>query len=82
MFEGSTRNTSSMMVKMLSRAAVKGGDGQCLRVQIPYIRSDLPILVVFRALGFVVRMQMHAQCCWLSVRSDLAHRLSPLCMLP
>ena len=54
-FEGSTRNTSSMAIKMLSRAAVKGGDGQCLRAQLPYIRSDLPILVVFRALGFVVR---------------------------
>ena len=55
-FEGSTRNTSSMAVKMLSRAAIKGGDGQCLRAQLPYIRSDLPILVVFRALGFVVRL--------------------------
>ena len=54
-FEGSTRNTSSMQIRMLSRAAVKGGDGQCLRAQLPYIRSDLPILVVFRALGFVVR---------------------------
>ena len=47
-----------MMVKLLSRAAVKGGDGQCLRVQIPYIRTDLPILVVFRALGFVVRSSL------------------------
>lgn len=51
--EGSTRNTSSMAIKMLSRAGVKGGDGQALRATLPYVRSDLPILVVFRALGFV-----------------------------
>ncbi|KAK9805346.1 hypothetical protein WJX73_004503 [Symbiochloris irregularis] len=51
--EGSTRSTSSMAIKMLSRAGVKGGDGQCIRATLPYIRSDLPILVVFRALGFV-----------------------------
>ena len=62
MFEGSTRNTSSMAIKMLSRAAVKGGDGQCLRAQLPYIRSDLPILVVFRALGFVVSSLLPCCC--------------------
>ena len=51
---------------MLSRAAVKGGDGQCLRAQLPYIRSDLPILVVFRALGFVVSSLL--PCCpWILI---------------
>ena len=28
-------------------------DAQAMRATIPYIRSDVPILVVFRALGFV-----------------------------
>ncbi len=52
--ENSTRNTSTMSVKMLSRAGAKGTMGQCIRCTLPYIRSDIPILIVFRALGFVV----------------------------
>ena len=55
MVEGSTRTTSSMSVKMLSRAGAKKGAGQAIRATIPYINSDIPILIVFRALGFVVR---------------------------
>lgn len=29
------------------------GAGQCIRATIPYIKSEIPILVLFRALGFV-----------------------------
>lgn len=54
--ENSTRNTSTMSVKMLSRAGAKGSTGQCIRCTLPYIRSDIPILIVFRALGFVVSL--------------------------
>jgi RNA polymerase Rpb2, domain 2 len=56
--ESSTRSTSTMTVKMLSRAGAKGGGGgQCIRATVPYVRSDVPILIIFRALGFVVRAQ-------------------------
>ena len=52
--ENSTRNSSSMAVKMTSRGG-RGptGVGQTIVVNLPYIRSDIPILVLFRALGFV-----------------------------
>ncbi|KAL6781338.1 RPB2 [Auxenochlorella protothecoides x Auxenochlorella symbiontica] len=50
--EGSVRASSSMSVRMLSRAGAKKGAGQCIRATLPYIRSDIPLLVVFRALGF------------------------------
>ncbi len=46
-----------MAVKMLSRAGMKRGAGQCIRAQLPYCKSDIPILIVFRALGFVVSYQ-------------------------
>ena len=50
--EGSTRTASTMSVKMLGRAGAKGA-GQVLRAQIPYVKADIPILILFRALGYV-----------------------------
>ncbi len=40
---------------MLAKSSAKGGSGQCIRATLPYIRSDVPIIIIFRALGFVVR---------------------------
>ena len=52
--ENSSRNSSSMAIKMLARGARGAtGLGQTIMVNIPYIRSDIPILVLFRALGYV-----------------------------
>ena len=53
--EGSMRSSSSISVRQLAKSAAKGGVGQCIRTTLPYIRSDVPILIVFKALGFVVR---------------------------
>lgn len=50
--ENSTHAVSTMSCKMLSRAGMKKGSGQAIRASLPYIRTDIPILVVFRALGF------------------------------
>ena len=58
MLENSTRNTSSISVRMLAKSAAKGGAGQCIRATLPYIRSDVPIIIIFRALGFVVRPEL------------------------
>lgn len=49
------RSSSSISVRQLAKSAAKGGVGQCIRTTLPYIRSDVPVLIVFKALGFVVR---------------------------
>lgn len=50
--EGASRATSALAVKLMARASAGGpGGGQAIRAALPYIRSDIPIMVVFRALG-------------------------------
>ncbi|KAJ0456154.1 DNA-directed RNA polymerase II subunit RPB2 [Helianthus annuus] len=52
--ESQNRPPSPMFVRMLSRTSAKGGSsGQCIRATLPYIRTEIPIAIVFRALGFV-----------------------------
>ena len=52
--EHGSRTPSQIMVKMLSRSSRAGDEsGAVIRASLPYIRKDIPILVVFRAMGFV-----------------------------
>ena len=54
--ENSTRPVSSLWVSQMARGGAgskKGAMGQCIVVTLPYIRQEIPIMIVFRALGFV-----------------------------
>uniref|UniRef100_A0A7S0WZH0 DNA-directed RNA polymerase subunit beta n=1 Tax=Chlamydomonas leiostraca TaxID=1034604 RepID=A0A7S0WZH0_9CHLO len=53
--ENSTRSASTMSVKMLTKGLKKGsaGSGGVIRTQIPYIKADIPIFILFRAMGVV-----------------------------
>lgn len=54
--EHSSRPTSTIWVNMLSRGsagAKKTAIGQRIIAIIPYIKQEIPIMIVFRALGFV-----------------------------
>ena len=54
--ENSSRPVSSLWVSLLSRGgsgARKSAIGQRIVATLPYIRQEIPIMVVFRALGFV-----------------------------
>ncbi|WJX25719.1 DNA-dependent RNA polymerase II [Trifolium repens] len=49
---------------MLSRASSKGGSSrQYIRATLPYIRTEIPIFIVFRALGFVVDQDILQHIC-------------------
>ncbi|PWA42188.1 RNA polymerase II second largest subunit [Artemisia annua] len=54
MAESQNRLSSTMFVRMLTRTSAKGGSsGQYIRATLPYIRTEIPIIIVFQALGFV-----------------------------
>lgn len=49
----SNRPATSLSVKLLSRGSSKGGvSGQTIVCTLPSIRQDIPMVIVFRALGF------------------------------
>jgi len=50
--ELSSRPPSNLMVKMFSKGASKGSGTNFLVANLPYIKEDIPIVVIFRALGF------------------------------
>ncbi|KAI1721576.1 RNA polymerase rpb2, domain 6 domain-containing protein [Ditylenchus destructor] len=55
--ENSSRPTSTLWVNMLARGGGKAGQkaamGQRIIGILPYIKQEIPVMVVFRALGFV-----------------------------
>jgi DNA-directed RNA polymerase II subunit RPB2 len=51
--EYTARAASTCVVKMANKSIGGRGLGGTLRVTIPYIKQDIPIIIVFRALGFV-----------------------------
>ncbi|KAL3645430.1 DNA-dependent RNA polymerase II [Castilleja foliolosa] len=51
--ESQNKAPSGMFVRMLARPGTKGGSaGQYIRATLPYIRTEIPIIIIFRALGF------------------------------
>ena len=52
--EKGSRLISSMQIKLFEKGEnSKGGFGQTIKATLPYIKSDIPIAIVFRALGVV-----------------------------
>ena len=52
--EKGTRLISSMQIKLYERGeGAKGGFGQTIKCTLPYIKTEIPIVIVFRALGVV-----------------------------
>ena len=49
----STKPPSLFTIKILSKNEMKKSEGQLIRCRIPYIKKDIDIVILFRALGFV-----------------------------
>ncbi|KAH7546013.1 hypothetical protein FEM48_Zijuj01G0155800 [Ziziphus jujuba var. spinosa] len=69
---------STMFVRMLSRTSAKGGSsGQYIRVTLPYIRAEIPIIIVFRALGFVADKDILEHICYDFFDTQMMELLGP-----
>lgn len=52
--EKGTRLISSMQIKLYAKGeGAKGGFGQTIKATLPYVKAEIPIAIVFRALGVV-----------------------------
>lgn len=47
-----SRPTSTMFLQMYGKSMKNSVDGHQIRSTIPYVRTDIPIVIVFRALGY------------------------------
>lgn len=61
--EKGSKQASPLSIKMMRSSAEKGG-GQSIRATLPYIRSDIPIVIVFRALGRVADRDVMEHICY------------------
>jgi DNA-directed RNA polymerase II subunit RPB2 len=50
--ETGARPTSTMYLQMYNKAAKGAVEGNHIHATMPYIRNDIPVVVIFRALGF------------------------------
>lgn len=62
--DANSKVASALFLKMMAKGSDKGSSGQFIRATIPYIKSDIPIIVVFRALGIVADKDILEHICY------------------
>ncbi|KAJ3172021.1 DNA-dependent RNA polymerase II [Geranomyces variabilis] len=62
--ESGSKLPSTLFIKMLAPKGGKGTLGQVIRTSLPYIKADIPIIIVFRALGIVTDRDILEHICY------------------
>ncbi|KAG9129948.1 hypothetical protein Leryth_007080 [Lithospermum erythrorhizon] len=76
--ESQRKAPSGMFVRMLARTSAKGGSsGQYIRATLPYIRIEVPIIIIFRALGFVADKDILEHICYAFNDTQMMELLRP-----
>ncbi|KAK6065966.1 DNA-directed RNA polymerase ii subunit rpb2 [Seiridium cupressi] len=76
--EKGSRLISSLMLKLYTKGGATGGmHGQTIATTLPYVQSDLPIAIVFRALGVVSDEDILNQICYDRNDSQMLEMLRP-----
>ncbi|KAJ3024652.1 UNVERIFIED_CONTAM: DNA-dependent RNA polymerase II [Siphonaria sp. JEL0065] len=68
--EKGSKMASSLFIKMLHAKGDRAHGGQVIRTSLPYIKSEVPIVIVFRALGIVSDKEIMDKICY--DQTDLA----------
>ena len=75
--EHGARPTSTMYVQMYARGGKSAVEGNQIRTVMPYIRQDIPVVIVFRALGFVADREILEHICYDFKDAELMERFRP-----
>lgn len=71
------KTVSTMQVKMFARSGDKGNSGSVIRATLPYIKADVPIVIVFRALGIVPDREILQHICYDPNDTQMLEMLKP-----
>ncbi|KAM3426138.1 hypothetical protein MY4824_010088 [Beauveria thailandica] len=76
--EKGSRLISSMMLKLYGKGeSARGGFGQTIHTTLPFVKSDLPVAIVFRALGVVSDEDILNHICYDRKDSQMLEMLRP-----
>lgn len=77
--EKGSRLISSLMIKLMNKAkdVSKGVHGQVIHMSLPYVREDVPIGIVFRALGVVSDEDILNHICYDRTDTQMLEMLRP-----
>ena len=75
--ERGSRQVSTLLVKMLSKSSERGVASPVHPCHPPYIKQDIPIVVVFRALGIVADRDILEHICYDFEDAQMLELLKP-----
>ncbi|KND87575.1 DNA-directed RNA polymerase II subunit RPB2 [Tolypocladium ophioglossoides CBS 100239] len=76
--EKGSRLISSLMLKLYGKCdSARGGFGQTIHTTLPFVKSDLPVAIVFRALGVVSDEDILNHICYDRKDSQMLEMLRP-----
>ncbi len=76
--EKGSRLISSMQIKLYEKGeGSKGGFGQTIKCTLPYIKTEIPIAIVFRALGVVSDEDILNHICYERKDTEMLEMLKP-----
>lgn len=76
--EKGSRLISSLMLKLYGKGdSARGGFGQTIHTSLPFVKSDLPVAIVFRALGVVSDEDILNHICYDRKDSQMLEMLRP-----
>jgi DNA-directed RNA polymerase II subunit RPB2 len=62
--EASNKVPSSFSINLQTVTKSKGSHEQVIRATIPYVKSDIPVVILFRAMGFVADRDIISHICY------------------